>query len=439
MMNTDSGKAIRACLKRMSDIVRLNATTSQLERSRSICAVARIVRKLDAQELPEQRISASDLESDSLEKVTYYIDLALKTFQSIGAADLDEVQQANFLFALSQTYENLGNYGAAITNYKMALQLSEKQQEPSLGAKIKYRMGRIYSERGDWQRATEHLTEASRQLESTGNPGEAALAQIEIAKISYRKGRYLDARRTFEQALEITDRVGNVGGRAVISNHLGVIRRMEGEYELAATHFHEALIEFQSIQDDTGAAESMNNLGSVHLQKQEFRQAIDYFERALQLCQSTGNFPLLPFIYTNRAEFYSRTGDYAMAANTCGRALEYFVKLKNPIGIARINMVFGRIFWKSGDLRTAEPFYRESILLYETFDIPLGLANCHREFATVLAETGRMPESVEHDDKAEEIYRKLHMQNRDLVAFFQETTGGKTGVEGEAQTTEVDL
>ncbi len=409
-MNKDSGKAIRTYLTKMSKIIKQNATKSHLTQSRSSYAIVKTIKKLDSQDFPDQLITARDLESDSLEKVSYYVDLALKTFQNIRGPLLNNEQQANFIFALSQTYENLGNYGAALTNYKMALELSRTLQNQSMEGQIKYRMARIYSERGDWQQAQDFLSESISVLESTGNYIDAALAKIEIAKIAYRRGAYREAKESFEKALEAADGISDIRSRAIVSNHLGIIRRMEGDYHLAYIHFQEALIEFQSIQDHQGTAESMNSLGLVHLKRKEYDQAIDYFEKSLQLCQVIGNFPLLAFVYSNKAEFYSTIGDYPMTANMCTRALEYLVRLKNPIGIAKINMTFGRIFWKSGDLKTADAFYEQSMTLYDEFCIPLGLANCYREYGQMLAETDRADKSAEFYSKAREIYKKLHIQ-----------------------------
>ena len=216
---------------------------------------------------------------------------------------------------------------------------------------------------------------ALQTLQAISSNSDIALTQIELAKIAYRKGDYAKAQSLFQAALETSEIVNDICSRATVSNHLGIIRRIWGEYELAYNHFYEALNEFQSIQDLRGAAESMNNLGVVHLKRRELQQAKNYFEKAHQLCQETGYFALLAFIYLNKAEFYCELGDGPMAANICHRALEYIVRLKNPIGIAKINMLFGRIFWKSEEFRSAAEFYKAR------FEKPRFSATC--DFETV--------------------------------------------------------
>jgi len=405
-MKKQGDKAIQSCLKKMSDIMTQTASTSQNAESRGFSNLAKSIHKLSSADSENPAVS-SDLAGDSLEKVNYYIDLALNTFESIRAPIMNEEQQTNFFFALSETLETLGNYDGALRNYTTLLSILKDQKRKG---QVQYRIGRIYAERGDWEKAHEFLNGAIHSLQSISSNSDIALTQIELAKIAYRKGDYVKAQNLFQAALETSEIVNDIRSRATVSNHLGIIRRIWGEYDLAYNHFHEALIEFQSIQDLRGAAESMNNLGVVHLKRRELEQAKNYFEKAHQLCQETGYFALLAFIYLNKAEYYCELGDGPMAANICHRALEYIVRLKNPIGIAKINMLFGRIFWKSEELRSAEEFYKTSMNLYEKFSIPLGLANCYREYAQMQKESGNAEEASKFNAKADVIYNKLSME-----------------------------
>ena len=411
-MKKQVDNAIQSCLTKMSDIMTQTASKTENAESRGFSSIAKSIYKLSSTDSENPAISA-DLAGDSLEKVNYYIDLALNTFESIRAPIMNEEQQTNFFFALSETFETLGNYSGALRNYTTLLSTVKNQKRRG---QIQYRIGRILAERGEWEKAHEFLNGALHSLQSISSNRDIALTQIELAKIAYRKGDYAKAQSLFQAALETSEIVDDTCSRATVSNHLGIIRRIWGEYELAYNHFHEALIEFQSIQDLRGAAESMNNLGVVHLKRHELEQAKNYFEKSHQLCQETGYFALLAFIYLNKAEYYCELGDGPMAANICHRALEYIVRLKNPIGIAKINMLFGRILWKSQDLKLAEEFYKTSMNMYEEFSIPLGLANCYREYAQMQKESGNVEESSKFNSKADAIYSKLSMEIGDRQA-----------------------
>lgn len=408
-MNT-SEQTIQSCLSNMSDIFRETAK-SPLTEDANLQRLARLSHKLDAEDLPTKVQSAKDMANDSLEKVSFYIDLALDTFQSIQAPTLDSDQYANFIFALSETLETLGNYERALSNYEKALNSTNSSRDRSMQGKIQYRMARIYAEMGRWDEAHALLNEAIFSLQIAGDDKEVGLAQIELAKMAFRKGEYAKAQDIFQIALESAERANDIRARAIIGNNLGVIRRMEANYDSAYLHFQEALIEFQSVQDFRGAADTLNNLGMLYLRRNESGKAIESFDKALKTCQEIGYFPLLSFVYLNKTEYYCEAGDYAMAANTCARALENLTRLKNPIGIAKTTLLFGRIFWKSGDVQTARKFYNESIRLYKSFDIPFGLANCYLEFSEMLASCDLAEESEKFGSQAQVILDRLRKEN----------------------------
>ncbi|MCG8604055.1 tetratricopeptide repeat protein [bacterium] len=406
-MTPDTEGAIQVTYSNIAKIFRDADSSRSSAKSNSLIQLPGI---LNAEGTEETIDPNSELRPDSLEKVSFYIDLALNTFESIQGQQLNPEQRVSFIFALSETHETLGNYQRALTNYETALNSCMSAKNRPMQGQIQYRMARIYSDMGKWDKAEELLNEAILALQVAANDREVPLAQIELAKIAFRRGRYSAAESMFEEAIGSAEEVNDLRARAVISNHLGVIRRMEGKYDLAYLRFQEALLEFQGMQDFRGTADSLNNLGLLHMLRSERREAIGYFDKALQLCQEVGYFPLLPFVYLNKTEYYCEEQDYPMAANTCGRALESLKRLRNPIGIAKTTMLFGRIFWKSGDLAISQQFYKESIRLYQEFDIPFGLANCCLEFAQMLKHKGDAKKSSELQTKGQHILDQLRGQ-----------------------------
>ena len=68
-MTKDSSKAIRSYLAEMSSIIKRTASKSHIAENRSLYSIAKAINKLASLDLPDQLISASEFESDSLEKV----------------------------------------------------------------------------------------------------------------------------------------------------------------------------------------------------------------------------------------------------------------------------------------------------------------------------------------------------------------------------------
>jgi|GEM_PF-3363205 len=397
-------------LQRLADIATDEQSSSDAAGNERLNTLLEMVQKIDAFPVVDELQEPDSPLPESLAQASHHIDLALKTLQESPKPILSKVQQLRVTFVLSETCEELGSYAAALTNYRNALDLATHLQDESTQGQIQYRIARLHSQSGDWENATQLLAEAQEKLEVTGNLGEALLAQIERAQIAYRKGDYATAQRLFAEALPRTDGIRNIRSKAVVNNHLGIICRMQQNHDAAFWHFQQALIDFQTIQDHHGAAECMNNLGVVHLQRQEFERAKYYFDKALQLCQEIANFPLLAFVYANKAELYTRLGDLPMAFSTCVRALEHLIAVRNPIGIAKSTTLMARMFGLTGESTLAEALFKESIRLYEEFQVPLGLANCYKAYAALLAETDRLPESVQFEKRADEIFQRLEVE-----------------------------
>ncbi len=409
-MKKGSEKVIQNHLNRMAQVFQDTAGFGGNTEKRIMRSFFQKVQKLADVNFNETVPAEDDMSGESVEKVGYFIDLALKTFQKISHPHLEKGQQAKFIYILSETYETLGSYESALQNYKIALDFAAEQNSRLLQGQIQFRMACIYGEMGKWSDATRLLQQAIAVMRAISDFSGIALSQLELAKIAYRKGEYAKAQKLFESALETSESVNDVAKMATVNNHLGMLLRMQGKYDDAFHHFQKALIDFQSIQDARGSAESLNNLGVIHLRNGDLREATGYFEKALRLCQDSGNLPSMAFIYLNKTEFYIEVGDYPMAATACGRALEILVRLKNPIGIAKANNLLGRIFWKSDDLETARIFYEESIQFYKEFWVPLGLANCYREFAEMLTEKGNREEVSTMLEQANEIYKNLGVE-----------------------------
>lgn len=406
-----SDQIIQSSLNRMDHFIQSSPIQSGNVRQRCIIGIKDTLKKLNSEATgAESEHSKQILSPESLKTVSHYMNLALKTFQGINTSCLMTEQRLSFMLALSETYLALGEYKAALQSYADALEMSVSTNQLPVQGKIKFKMAKIYSDKAQWAKAETTLDEAIAILESSGNYGDTALARIELAEIAYRKGEYRQARAIFQGALKNTEQVNDTHNKALINNKLGVIQRIEKQYDAAFRLFQESLIQFQSIQDCRGAADSLNNLGVMHLMKKELPQAKVCFEKAFEMSQESADFPLLAFVFLNKAEWYFAVEDYAMAISMCSRGLEHFVHLRNPVGIAKCSLVFARIFWKLAEYQASGKFFEESLYLYDELKIPLGSANCCNEFSKMLREMNREEEADEYFSRAAKIRREMGMQ-----------------------------
>ena len=83
-------------------------------------------------------------------------------------------------------------------------------------------------------------------------------------------------------------------------------------------------------------------------------------------------------------------------------------------------MLFARIYWRAGATESSEALFKESISLYEEFNIPLGVANCCKEYSNMLLECGRTEDSYKYADKARELYGKLQISETNSAETLKE-------------------
>ncbi len=217
--------------------------------------------------------------------------------------------------------------------------------------------------------------------------GLAEAGAIREAKLACRSGNLADAAEVVEAVL-LDEGLTDIREKAIARNHLGVIRRMQRQYRDAGIILNHALIDFKTVLDHHFVAESLNNLGLLHFRTLDFAQAQSLFDKSQAICSQLHYNTLLAFVFLNKTEFFSAIKDYDMAAQMCIRGLRLLTRLNLRVGLAKVCLLMGHIFWKCGHILTARDLYLESISLYKAMHIPLGLANCCSEFSVMLHETG---------------------------------------------------
>ena len=105
-MSIASKKIVAQCFENMSKIFREKVTAQGVEK---LPVFDKIAKKI-SEEVLVKALESENLSSDSLDEVSHYMGLALKAFQKIDAPLLNVEQRAKFLFAVSETYETIGNY-----------------------------------------------------------------------------------------------------------------------------------------------------------------------------------------------------------------------------------------------------------------------------------------------------------------------------------------
>lgn len=319
-------------------------------------------------------------------------------------------RQATCYRLLAEFYVVAGAFSRALELATMALQESESVGMLPEAARCRHLLGTVHLRLGRWQEAEKLLEEARAYYDSLHDAVGSSDCLMDLGELNYRRGEYSQARSIYSTGLDAALACGQTAKIAQFHYHLGVLSRMERGDEETFGYLREALVRFESIRDLRGAADCLNNLGLLHLQRGFFREAGESFERALDLCRLSSSLPLMVFVHLNRALCYLRTADLESASASCSLALELILRQRDPVGLAKANRIWGRLYWEASLHTAAEIFYRESMLLYEKLGIPLGQANCYLEFGEMLCGLGELERGSTYLTSARDLYRLLNLE-----------------------------
>ncbi len=153
-----------------------------------------------------------------------------------------------------------GDFEAALTHQRRALQLFQRLHEPDLEAAAWHQLGRVHHERREWDEAERHYQEAARITEERGRLAEAARTWNQLALLAQETGKPETAEERYRKTIEIDRRIGN---RTQLTDHLNgladLLRRRPDRLGDARQLIEEALVIAQSV--DPTAAETWKHYG----------------------------------------------------------------------------------------------------------------------------------------------------------------------------------
>jgi tetratricopeptide (TPR) repeat protein len=319
-------------------------------------------------------------------------------------------RQTKVLNALTDLCVSVGDFTHAERICRLALESAEISRLMAEAAKCKLVLGDIYFQCGQWDESIYWLCQAREDYRKLHDPVGESDSLLSLGRLHYRRGAYAQASQVYLDALRIAQRTGQAFRVAQIHYHLGVLRRMRCGDEETFGYLREALAQFESIRDLGAAADCLNNLGLLHMRKGLFREAAACFDKSLEYCHRSSNLSLMVFVYLNRASFSLLTNDPALAVAGCGKALELILRLRDPVGLAKANRVWGDLYWRAHMREASELFYKESMLLYETLGLPLGQANCYLEYGQILCSMEEWGRGVTYLSAARDLYRLLDLE-----------------------------
>jgi CHAT domain-containing protein/predicted negative regulator of RcsB-dependent stress response len=176
----------------------------------------------------------------------------------------------------------------------------------------------------DHQQAKQLLWSALEGFAGSGNQYDAARAHLKLAYLASEEADFETARCHCDSALPVFQRIGDKDDAAIALNILGMVGQQDGDLEQSLEDYRRARRDFASVQDDLGELDSISAIADILLSQHRYGELEPLYVRKLHLAQSTSNSAFQAWALLDLAGVYARQHRYAKADETYQRGLAQY-------------------------------------------------------------------------------------------------------------------
>jgi tetratricopeptide (TPR) repeat protein len=287
----------------------------------------------------------------------------------------DQPGQALTLTNLADAQRLIGDYPAAATNARQALDL--------------------------YRRLDDRLGQAG--------------ALDALGWVQYLTCDYAAAATNARQALDLYRRLGDRLGQANALRTLGGVQYQTGDYPAAAASAGLALDLFRQLADRLGQANALLTLGRVQYQTGDFAAAATTAGQALDLSRQLGHRRGQAYALLTHGRIQCATGDFAAAAITLGQALDHFRDVEDPDGQAEALNHIGQLLLTCSTPAGAQQQFAAALTIAHTIGTPSHEARALEGIGNCALRDGHHDQAITHLQNALAIYRRIDSPNATRV------------------------
>ena len=273
--------------------------------------------------------------------------LAEKTL-GMARANSDDYHQIRALLMLSYLEYSTGDTDGGQQRANEAGVLARRVGLDVLAASGLVDVGSALFNKGDYAAAETYLRDAMEIARRYQAVRVEARAELPLGQLLTKQGRAEEGLEISRSALNDFERLGDKSNAAQAAIPVARDLRDAGEYEQAATVLREQLKQAEQLKDDGGILTAARELGTVLLLEEQYPAALADFDRAAQGSHATGNVSYEAYSNVGRADVLRLLGRYQEAEEALGvaDALNAGMKGNRPLtateNFSRAEMDLGR-------------------------------------------------------------------------------------------------
>lgn len=240
--------------------------------------------------------------------------------------------------------------------------------------RVQLEVTRCRLKRQDWKRTINYGLKGAELAQKVPDCVELGMFYRLVARAFYRKGDYSHALDNFQRGLAVAEEQQHHSLTVSILDDLGRVYLERGNHFRAARYYYKALEMRQRQQDVSGLCRSYDQLGLVYRRDGDYHKTIDNLSRSLNMKLRIGDFEGLNPTLGTLGDLCFRLGNYQVAIEYFQKEVENSKKVKEieadeTGGLADAFVRMGRVYFEIGDLKEAEKFCKQALILASEFQL----------------------------------------------------------------------
>ena len=246
-----------------------------------------------------------------------------------------------------------------------------------------------------------------------------ALTLGNVAQVRAELGDFPRARAAYEKALEIRKALDEPAGIAHVLGNMAVMYQHMGDHAEAMSLHTQALTLKRQVGDRAGEAATLANMGLLHLDLGDFARALGIQERVLELMKSIGDTPGIARVHAHLGNIHLTLGGYEQALAFHRKALEISRRLGNRGVEAELLQSIGIAYMNQERYDDCLRVTREALALHAQIGDKQGTASCLTRLGELQHRRQKHADAIATLRRAETLFAQLGDETRAAWAAYR--------------------
>ncbi len=281
------------------------------------------------------------------------------------AEDQRVAAHLNALGLRGESYEMMGKFESAMTDFSTIFDLAAAHGEAELQAKALRSKGRLHVKLGDHEAAMEAFQQSLNLMpDMPETASERAYIDANIALVWLNLG---EAQKALELFIMLRKKIHDLDPpvAAMCDSNIGLACYYLGDYPRALESLQNAVDRYHALNEPNQILKVMNNIAGIHMARGDTAQVLSTNMQSLALARKIGDIHSIAVLLGNLALIHQEHGDYVLASEHFRESLEISRSNGDKVGIAIALINVGNMMMDLGNEHIPEQNYTSAYEIAE--------------------------------------------------------------------------